>query len=249
MGNICKKKSAHHQSTTGESEGEVTRQNGFNVLEFYDECLTNRTCGLTQMNIFFKQNKLSFIDKLVLDTLNVIKSLFDCDKEIPQSMIKLQILADMEKGWINVINSMINVIPLHESLGPSIILLLSEGFSLPTKESILKLPEILSTIEQTCTKLAFNSKGRCGCKRSNLSKYRCTNKDCKINIGYAKHRNFCVVISCLADKLAGPNSVVLLTDSILNYLVSNINFNFEPTVILFSLLALEKFAQTSKFLN
>lgn len=151
----------------------------------------------------------------------------------------------MEKGWINVINSMINVIPLQESLGPSIILLLSEGFSLPTKESILKLPEILSTIEEKCTKLAF-TKGRCGCKRSNLSKYRCTNKDCKMNIGYAKHRNYCVVLSCLADKLAGPNSVILLTNSILNYLISNINPNYEPTVILFSLIALEKFAQTSR---
>lgn len=63
-------------------------------------------------------------------------------------MIKLQILADLEKGWLSVISSMINVIPLQESLGPSIILLLSEGFSLPTKESILKLPDILADIEQ-----------------------------------------------------------------------------------------------------
>jgi len=249
MGNICKRKSSS-TSSTGELEvNQVIRQSEFNnVLNYYDECLTNtsRTCGLTTMNLFFKQNKLSFIDKLVLDTLNVIKQLFDYDREVPSSMIKLQVLADMEKGWINVINSMINVIPLKECLGPSIINLLCEGFSLPTKESILKLPEILATIEQTCTKLAFN-KSKCGCKRSNLLKYKCTNKDCiKINIGYAKHRNYCVVLSCLADKLAGPNSVILLTDSILNYLISNLNPNYEPTIILFSLIALEKFAQTNE---
>lgn len=211
MGNICKcykkksKLASMLDSSTNELENEVNlaiRQNNSinNVLNFYDECLTNtsRTCGLTSMNLFFKQNKLSFIDKLVLDTLNVIKQLFDYDREIPSSMIKLQILADLEEGWLSVISSMINVIPLEEYLGPSIILLLSEGFSLPTKESILKLPEILSNIEQTCTKLAFNNnKSRCGCKRSNLSKYRCTNKDCKINISYAKHRNLLVILSCL----------------------------------------------------
>lgn len=158
----------------------------------------------------------------------------------------LQILADLEKGWISVINSMINTIPYEEeSLGPSIILLLSEGFSIPTKESLLKLPEILMQIEQTCTKLAFN-RIKCGCKRSNLSKYKCTNKDCKISIGYAKHRNYLVVISCLADKLAGPASVTLLQDSILNYLISNLNLIYEPIIILFSLIALEKFAQTNE---
>lgn len=68
-------------------------------------------------------------------------------------MIKLQILADLEKGWLSVISSMINVIPLQESLGPSIILLLSEGLSLPTKESILKLPDILANIEQVGLRL------------------------------------------------------------------------------------------------
>lgn len=53
------------------------------------------------------------------------------------------------------------------------------------------------------------------------------------------------MLSCLSDKLAGPNSVILLTDSILNYLISNLNVNYEPTIILFSIIALEKFAATS----
>ena len=107
----------------------------------------------------------------------------------------------------------------------------------------IRLTDRSPSPEQTCTKLA---RGRCGCKRSNLSKYRCTNKDCKIQQGYAKHRNFCVVLSCLSDKLAGPNSVILLTDSILNYLIANLNVNYEPTIILFSIIALEKFAATSQ---
>lgn len=93
--------------------------------------------------------------------LSILKQLFDYDREIPSSMIKLQILADLEKGWLSVISSMINVIPLQESLGPSIILLLSEGLSLPTKESILKLPDILANIEQVSLRTQCVLKTHC----------------------------------------------------------------------------------------
>ena len=34
-----------------------------------------------------------------------------------------------------------------------------------------------------------------------------------------EHRNFMIVLGCLADKLAGPNSVTLLTDEILEYIL------------------------------
>lgn len=91
MGNICKKKSSSSNGLESEVN-QVIRQNG--ILNFYDECLTttSSTCGLSTVNqLFFRQNKLSFIDKLVLDTLNVIKQLFDCDREVPSSMIKLQV--------------------------------------------------------------------------------------------------------------------------------------------------------------
>lgn len=62
----------------------------------------------------------------------------------------------------------------------------------------------------------------------------------------AKHRNICVVLGCLAEKLAGPNSIFLLTEGILNYLLTNIVTKSHPSVVLFSLIALEKFAQTSE---
>lgn len=97
MGNICKCKKKTNFNSSDELESEVNQvitQNGLNTMfNLYDECLTtsSRTCGLTTMNIFFKPNKLNFIDKLVLDTLNVIKQLFDYDREVPQSMIKLQV--------------------------------------------------------------------------------------------------------------------------------------------------------------
>ena len=62
----------------------------------------------------------------------------------------------------------------------------------------------------------------------------------------AKHRNSCVVISCLAEKLAGPSSIALLTPNILNYLMTNLSHKIDYSVVLFTLIALEKFAQTSE---
>lgn len=48
-------------------------------------------------------------------------------------MLKLHIIADKDKGWLAVVNSMINVIPLHDPLGPAVILLLLDDCPLPTK--------------------------------------------------------------------------------------------------------------------
>lgn len=97
----------------------------------------------------------------------------------------------------------------------------------------------------------------------------------QIQITATQQRNICVVLGCIAEKLAGPSSIAILSDATLDYLVSNlvcqilylINFrmsnkismsiifniilffqreDIEPYVMLYSLIALEKFAQTSK---
>lgn len=60
-------------------------------------------------------------------------------------------------------------------------------------------------------------------------------------------RNFCVILGCLAEKLAGPCSIATLTDTTLTYLLKNITDENTPKdVMLFSLIALEKFAQTAE---
>jgi hypothetical protein len=48
-------------------------------------------------------------------------------------MLKLHIIADKEKGWLAVVNSMINVIPTDDPSGPAVILLLLDDCPLPTK--------------------------------------------------------------------------------------------------------------------
>jgi RING finger and SPRY domain-containing protein 1 len=53
-------------------------------------------------------------------------------------------------------------------------------------------------------------------------------------------RNFCVILGCLAEKLAGPCSIAILTDATLNYLFKNITEETPKDVMLFSLIALGK---------
>lgn len=55
------------------------------------------------------------------------------EQEPPRAMLKLLAIADKEDGWIQVVNSMVNVIPMHDPLGPSVITLLLDDCPLPSK--------------------------------------------------------------------------------------------------------------------
>lgn len=58
------------------------------------------------------------------------------DHEPPPAMLKLNAIADKEDGWIQVVNSMVNVIPMNNPLGPSVIILLLDDCPLPSKVRI-----------------------------------------------------------------------------------------------------------------
>jgi len=60
----------------------------------------------------------------------------------------------------------------------------------------------------------------------------------------AKQRNISIVLGCLAEKLAGTLSSMLFSESVQEYLLTRIEPGNEPNVILYSLIALEKFSQT-----
>ncbi|XP_075045064.1 RING finger and SPRY domain-containing protein 1 [Mixophyes fleayi] len=159
------------------------------------------------------------VDGLVLDTLAVIRTLVDNDQEPPYSMITLHEMAETDNGWLDVVQSLIRVIPLEDPLGPAVITLLLDECPLPTKDALQKLTEKLNLSGTTAIQDSSNP---------------------------AKHRNTTAVLGCLAEKLAGPASVSLLSPGILEYLLESLNFRFHPMVILFALIALEKFSQTSE---
>ncbi|KAM4611202.1 RING finger and SPRY domain-containing protein 1, partial [Discoglossus pictus] len=159
------------------------------------------------------------VDSLVLDTLAVIRTLVDNDQEPPYSMITLHEMAETDEGWLEVVQSLIRVIPLEDPLGPAVITLLLDECPLPTKDALQKLTEKLHLSSTTAIQDSCNP---------------------------AKHRNTTAVLGCLAEKLAGPASISLLGPGILEYLLESLNFRFHPMVILFALIALEKFSQTSE---
>jgi len=61
-----------------------------------------------------------------------------------------------------------------------------------------------------------------------------------------QRRNICIVLGCLAEKLAGQNSTILLNAEVMKFLLSHLDINVNPAVILYAIIALEKFAQTSE---
>ncbi|XP_011315069.1 RING finger and SPRY domain-containing protein 1 [Fopius arisanus] len=160
----------------------------------------------------------SNIDKLVLETLGVIGALVDNEQEPPPAMLKLHTIADKEEGWIQVVSSMVNVIPMHSPLGPSVITLLLNDCPLPSKDSVSKLSQMFQLSQDTG----------------------------KLQTSVSQQRNICIVLGCIAEKLAGPSSIAVLSNATLDYLVSNLKEDVEPYVVLYSLIALEKFAQTSE---
>ena len=53
-------------------------------------------------------------------------------------MLRLHTIADKEAGWLVVVRSMVQVIPLQDPLGPAVITLLLDDCPLPSKVSGVK---------------------------------------------------------------------------------------------------------------
>ena len=111
-------------------------------------------------------------------------------------MRQLRAIADREEGWLQVVRSMIDVIPLDDPLGPATISVLLDECPLPAKETVVKLVEGMD-----------------------LPKWTTTNK---AGMAEARHRNIVMVLGTLADKLAGPRCNDLFDQAILSYLMSNL---------------------------
>lgn len=112
-------------------------------------------------------------------------------------MLRLHNIADNEEGWIQVLKSMVNVIPMEDPLGPSVITLLLDDCPLPSRDSVLKV---------TSSSLFDLSARSAVAGRRNAS----------------RERNICVILGCIAEKLAGPSSLGVLCDSTLDYLITNL---------------------------
>lgn len=153
------------------------------------------------------------VDRLVKETLEVIGTIVDNEPEPPSSMVLLHVITDKAPGWIELVKSLIRVVPVEHPMGPSVIALLLDDSPLPTKDSVLTVADMITnSIKRTPR----------------------------------RERNLCVILGCLAEKLAGPSSIAMLSDKTLQYLIQNLEDDVNRDVTLLSLIALEKFAQTSE---
>ncbi|CAB3407581.1 unnamed protein product [Caenorhabditis bovis] len=172
------------------------------------------------------------IKALILETLEVIRTLVNNEQEPPQSLLKLNFIADEEKGWIMVVKALIHTIPDNDPLGPAVISLFLDECPLPSKESVQSLLVSLRLsadfVDATLLPPAW-------------------------------HKNMCIVLGSLAEKMAGTAAVAMFNDNIRGYLMRMIVYGllYNPpaypkalkernthAVRMFALLALEKFAQT-----
>eukprot|EP00092_Neocalanus_flemingeri_P021824 GFUD01023675.1.p1 GENE.GFUD01023675.1~~GFUD01023675.1.p1 ORF type:complete len:670 (+),score=121.98 GFUD01023675.1:127-2136(+) len=161
------------------------------------------------------------VNSLVLETLLVIRTLVENEQDPPPSLIKLHAVADHEEGWLQLVQSLVEVIPLSDPLGPAVMTLLLDDCPLPTKETAVRCLDLINKLDSL-------------------------DKETNTDEAVTKHRNLAIVLGCIAEKLAGPRSVALLTDKTLNYLIGNLAPDKPPPVTLFSLIAIEKFTQTSE---
>lgn len=52
--------------------------------------------------------------------------------------------------------------------------------------------------------------------------FELSQKHGNVQTSATQQRNICVVLSCIAEKLAGPGSIAILSVKILDYLISNL---------------------------
>lgn len=52
--------------------------------------------------------------------------------------------------------------------------------------------------------------------------FQLSQKNSKVQTSATQQRNICVVLGCIAERLAGPSSIAILSDATLDYLVSNL---------------------------
>ncbi|GMR53804.1 hypothetical protein PMAYCL1PPCAC_23999 [Pristionchus mayeri] len=171
----------------------------------------------TQMEQTSTNDPAADVNHLIMETLSVIRDLVNNDQEPPGSLLKLNLIADKEEGWQTVVGCLIETVPHEDALGPAVITLFLDESPLPAREAVSRL-----LFRLHLSSSSFNSHS------------------------WGWHRNVCIVLGSLAEKMAGASCSSICTPSTMNYLLANLDGSRPAEVILFSLIALEKLAQTTE---
>ncbi len=103
---------------------------------------------LTNLHTFPSYNLNALID----ETLLIIRTVVDTDQEPPHAMLIVSRIANREDRWLEVMIALIERIPINDPLGATVIALLLDECSLPSKELLQQL------IKRICSNNCFKIK-------------------------------------------------------------------------------------------
>jgi len=149
---------------------------------------SNRHIFPNRFRTFSPYNLNSLID----ETLAIIRTVVDTDQEPPHAMLVVSRIASREDRWIDVMTALIERIPMSDSLGATVIALLLDECSLPSRELLNQLIKRICSDNQT----------RMETLRTIVDNYIQVNQvEQPDNHDLHCERNTLVLLGCLAEKL------------------------------------------------
>jgi hypothetical protein len=79
------------------------------------------------------------LNALIDETLSVIRTVVDTDQEPPHALLVVSRIASREDRWLDVMIALIERVPIDDPLGATVIALLLDECSLPSKELLHQL--------------------------------------------------------------------------------------------------------------
>lgn len=89
----------------------------------------------THIRSYPSQNLNALID----ETLLIIRTVVETDQEPPHAMLLISRMANREDRWLEVMNALIERVPMNDPLGATVIALLLDECSLPSTELLQQL--------------------------------------------------------------------------------------------------------------
>jgi hypothetical protein len=79
------------------------------------------------------------LNTLIDETLSIIRTVVDTDQEPPHAMLVVSRIASREDRWLDVMIALIDRVPITDPLGATVIALLLDECSLPSRELLHQL--------------------------------------------------------------------------------------------------------------
>ncbi|CAF0745618.1 unnamed protein product [Rotaria sp. Silwood1] len=132
MGNCSTCVQEQHQRSQNRTNSRLESPVFRRVTSYEPGILANR---LANLRTFSPYNLNSLID----ETLLIVRTVADTDQEPPHAMLILSRIANHEDRWLEVMIALIERIPMNDPLGATVIALLLDECSLPSKELLQQL--------------------------------------------------------------------------------------------------------------